>query len=88
MAFALVEGLMLSSKTSSASASILPPMRLFSRSTRRDPMGVGGDRRSSRVRLLPDSHFGGDPCKLSLIDPKEHGRTIPLSDIGPVHPHV
>jgi hypothetical protein len=32
-----------------------PAMRSFSRSTRRDPVGVGGDRRSSRVRLLPDS---------------------------------
>ena len=30
---------------------------------------MGGDRRSSRVRLLPD-YFGGDPCKFSLIDPK------------------
>jgi hypothetical protein len=28
---------------------------LCCRSMRRDPMGVGGDRRSSRVRLLPDS---------------------------------
>ena len=54
----------------SASTSILPPIRLFSRSTRRDPMGSGWRPTLQQGEVSHKFHFGGDPCKLSPIDPK------------------
>ena len=63
------------------STSILPPMRSFSRSTRRDPMGVGGDRRSSRVRLLPDALWRRP---MQIVTDRPQAPTAIRTDLGAI----
>ena len=63
------------------STSILPPMRSFSRSTRRDPMGVGGDRRYSRVRLLPDSLWRRP---MQIVTDRPQAPTAIRTDLGAI----
>jgi hypothetical protein len=64
-----------------ASTSVLQPMRSFSRSTRRDPMGVGGDRRYSRVRLLPDSLWSRPT---QIVTDRPQAPTAIRTDLGAI----
>jgi hypothetical protein len=52
-----------------------------SASMRRDPMGVGGDRRSSRVRLLPDSLWRRP---MQIVTDRPQAQTAIRTDLGAI----